>query len=372
MELDAQAAAARLIGSARLLSDALYLRLQPDCRLVVRSNSAALIDKLAGYFGHLAAEPGAVDIEVIAIESGPPELPRTLVDFVDWTREPGKQGRKDAYVDLPGGRLVRKVRTGMLFLQRPGSVIAAGPCMQYDNQVINFINAQYMNWLQHRRWLICHAAGLVRRSNGVALGIAGLSGGGKSTLMLHLMEQDGVDYLTNDRLFIRCSDGEDAATVARGIPKMPRINPGTIVHNPRLAPLIPVARRRHLLALPEAELWRLEEKHDLMIESLFGCGRIAAEARLGAFLVLNWRRAAAQPQRVARIDPAERTDLLGAIMKSPGPFYQDAAGRFWRDDDRLPRQGYLQVLVGVPVYEVSGRLDFAALSRYCSDRFFGG
>ena len=82
-------------------------------------------------------------------------------EFIDWAREPGKTGRKDSYLDLDGGRLVRKVRTGMVFLQSAGERIAAGPCLRYDNQVINFINAQYMNWLQNQGWLICHASGLV-------------------------------------------------------------------------------------------------------------------------------------------------------------------------------------------------------------------
>ena len=61
---------------------------------------------------------------------------------------------------------------------------------------------------------------------GKCLGIAGFSGGGKSTLMLQLLDNDEVSYLTNDRLFIHAGSGQ---IMARGIPKLPRINPGTIV-----------------------------------------------------------------------------------------------------------------------------------------------
>ena len=210
--------------------------------LRLRSNSEQLVTGLRRYFAHALGEAGVVDLDVLAIEREAPDLG---VEFVDWAREPGKSGRKDAYFDLEGGRLIQKVRTGMLFLQSESECIAAGPCLENDNQVINFINAQYMNWLQHRRWLICHASGLVYR--GQCLGIAGLSGGGKSTLMLHLMEHEGVSYLTNDRLFIR-REGE--AVSARGIPKLPRINPGTIVHNERLHSLIESAERERLLGLP--------------------------------------------------------------------------------------------------------------------------
>jgi len=61
-------------------------------------------------------------------------------DFKDWTREFGKSGRKDSYVDIEDARLIHKVRTGMVFLQSSDQKIAAGPCLQNDNQVINFIN----------------------------------------------------------------------------------------------------------------------------------------------------------------------------------------------------------------------------------------
>ena len=180
------AVAPTLIGDALPLGRALHLGLE-GWTLRIRSNSDALLDKLARYFAHVTVAETEPDMDVLAIEREAPELD---VAFTDWKREPGKTGRKDSYVDLADGRLLRKVRTGMVFLQSETQRIAAGPCLRYDNQVINFINAQYMNWLQHRGWLICHAAGLVR--NGRGLGIAGFSGGGKSTLMLHLLEQSGL------------------------------------------------------------------------------------------------------------------------------------------------------------------------------------
>jgi HprK-related kinase B len=297
---------------------------------------------------------------VVAVDRDPPDLG---VEFVDWTREPGKTGRKDAYVDLDGSRLVLKVRTGMLFLQSEAHRIAAGPCIEYDNQVINFINAQYMNWLQHRGWLICHAAGLVR--NGRTLGIAGFSGGGKSTLMLRLLDHESVAYLTNDRLFVRREADGIGAT---GIPKLPRINPGTIVHNRTLHGLIEAPERERLLALPPDELWQIEDKYDVFVAEIYGAGRILPAAPLGAFLVLNWQRDSGQPLKVTRIDLDARRDLLlGAIMKSPGPFYQYADGHFLADTDPLDIDAYLDVLREVAVYEATGGVDFDALTRICHE-----
>ena len=343
-----------LYNGAELCDQALYLALG-ECTLCVRSNSAEHIDQLKRYFSHVAGPARDPDIEIVAIEREEPDLG---VEFVDWKREPGKTGRKDSYYDFDRGRLVRKVRTGMVFLQSESQRVAAGPCIRYDNQVINFINAQYMNWLQNRGWLICHAAGLVE--NGRTLGIAGFSGGGKSTLMLHMMENPEISYLTNDRLFIRA---ETTGVEAAGIPKLPRVNPGTIVHNPRLQSLIPAQQRAELLALPKEQLWELEDKYDVLIDQVYGPDRFTVEKPLGAFLVLNWKRDSDEPLKLQQVDLAERRDLLTvAIMKSPGPFYQFADGRFFDDDMPLNEQAYLDTLADIPVYEVSGGIDFEAMA----------
>lgn len=345
-----------LTGNASLSERVLMLDCG-GCVLALRSNSERLIEHLTGYFSHLVCDADKSDLEIVAIESEVLELDD---EFIDWQREPGKTGRKDAYLDIPHARLVKKVRTGMLFLQSETQRIAAGPCLEYDNQVINFINAQYMNWLQQRGWLICHASGLV--CNGGTLGMAGLSGGGKSTLMLQLLEHADVNYLTNDRLFIRQEEGR---VQARGIPKLPRINPGTIVTNPTLERMIPQQQRKALLSLPKQELWELEEKYDVDVEGMYGAGRISTQAPLHAFLVLNWQRESAEPLQLRQVGLGQRRDLLSAIMKSPGPFYQYADGGFFQDTTELDEQAYLQLFEGVPVYEASGQIDFAGLKQRC-------
>ena len=362
MSLTIESAADTLIAGHTLGPERLELQLG-DCHLSLASNSPELVTGLRDYFAHVPAPDAASrpDLELIAIESAPPEPPGW--NFVDWKREPGKTGRKDAYLDLPNGRLVKKVRTGMVFLQSETRRIAAGPCREYDNQVINFINAQYMNWLQHRGWLICHAAGLVR--NGRGLGIAGFSGGGKSTLMLHLLEHRDIAYLTNDRLFVRQEQGQAQAL---GIPKLPRINPGTIVHNASLEGMIPAAERARLLALPPAELWEIEDKYDVHVEQVYGPGRIQPAAPLDAFLVLNWKRGNPEPPSLEPVDLAQRRDLLGALMKSPGPFYQYPDGSFHGDDAEFDEAAYLRALAGVTVWEARGGIDFAALEQQCLER----
>ena len=360
--ISARAAAAKLCEDASIVDEELHLGLG-DCTLRIRSNSSELIAELTDYFGHVAVEPRTPDLDIVAIERAAPDLG---IDFVDWKREPGKTGRKDAYVDIPGARLVLKVQSGMVFLQSETYRIAAGPCLRYESKVINFINAQYMNWLQNRDWLICHASGLVK--GGRCLAIAGFSGGGKSTLMLRLMDDPAAAYLTNDRLFIRRHDGIAEAT---GIPKLPRVNPGTIVHNPTLHGLLTVERREELLAMPREELWHLEDKYDVHIDRIYGAGRIIASAPLSALLVLNWQLGTGAPVRVKRVDLRERRELLGALMKSPGPFYQFPDGSFFTDTMALDEEAYLSALDGVAIFEASGGIDFEGLAMYCFDELMG-
>ncbi|MCG7935905.1 MAG: HprK-related kinase B [Candidatus Thiodiazotropha taylori] len=364
-QMQSKTAAALLIQEQTLHEIPLYLNLG-ELSVAIKSNSRQLLSRLADYFAHLPQQPTDGALEIVAIQS---DVLETGIEFSDWKREPGKTGRKDAYLELSDGRLILKVRTGMLFLQSKDHCVAAGPCLTYDNQLVNFINSQIMNWLQNRDWLICHAAALMLGNNAVA--VAGFSGGGKSTLMLHLMEHPESRFLTNDRLFLRESN---QLVEAVGIPKLPRINPGTVVNNPRLQALIEEPRRSELLAMPKQALWELEEKFDVDVEQLYGKGRIdtSTAVPLAGLIILNWHRDSDQPVSMKQVSISGREELLKAVMKSPGPFYQDRSGRFLQDEAPLASEPYLALLDRISVYEVSGGLDFAALTELCFDKWGSG
>jgi len=319
----------------------------------VRCTSNALLAELLRYFQHVISAPARPDMTVHVL--GDAELP-FAVDYQDWAREPGKSGRKDAIFDLENGRLVQKVRTGVQFLQAPDWAIAFGPTEDHPNQVINFVNTQILNHFQRGGWVACHAAAVRTTTKGLA--ISGLSGGGKSTTMLRLMEVAGTQYVTNDRLLVRnAGDRVDAL----GVPKLPRINPGTIITNERLSGLIDEEREEELRNMEPDELWHVEEKYDLFIDDIYGPGRISHEAQLTDFWVLNWSRHSTAPTEVTEVGLNERPDLLSAIVKSPGPFYQAPTGSFWTDRSELDPQTYLDALKGVQVWEVTGQIDFDAL-----------
>jgi HprK-related kinase B len=352
-----QTVTAQLLEGVVLEQQSLMIKMG-RCSVRVRSNSSALLRKLSDYFSHIATidDDQKHHIQVVAIEKESIDLP---INYQDWQREPGKSGRKESVYEVNGGRLIKKVRTGMLFLQSEQNRIAVGPCIQNDNQIINFINNQQMNWLQQRGWLNCHAAALVK--NGDAYAVAGFSGGGKSTLMLQMLEDPSTQFLSNDRLFIQPEVNQLQAV---GVAKMPRINPGTILHNPRLENIIPLAERQKLFALPVQKLWDLEQKYDVDVDTFYGHGRIVNEALLKSFLVLNWQRETTQPLQLKKVQLRERTDLLLAIMKAPGPFFQQGNGQFSTDTYEFDQAAYLKALDLIDVYEATGQIDFKKVAEH--------
>jgi len=331
------------------------------CAIVVDSNSAALLEVLRDYFRAYGVRPtlpggGKPDIHITALDADEPELG---LSFSDWPRDAGKSGRKDTYVDIPGGRVVRKVRTGMQFLIGEDTQlrIAIGRALKNVNQIINLVNSQYMAWLLARGHLMCHAAGVERQ--GAGLGMAGISGAGKSTLALHLISS-GMNFVSNDRLLLGRRDG---ILEMRGVPKMPRINPGTILANEDLRPIIDEEKRSVLQELSPEALWELEEKYDADIERVYGDGRVTEVCPIEAFVVLTWSFKNAQPTRLVRSTLAERTDLLPAIMKHPGPFVLH--GEAWGTTNQVDRAPYLALMGELPVLEFSGGVDFELAVAEC-------
>lgn len=343
-------------------SHELALRIN-DVYVRVATNAPELHHKLTRYFGEFLAEDvlsrgvpaGAEVIRVTAHEA-----PRRDWGLPFTAKQPdaGKRKIKEEYLDLPDGRMVHKRLTGMLFAFGHGDNMAVGPCTANDNQVVNFINNRYLELMLNRGCLLGHAAAVAHAGRGLA--VAGFSGMGKSTLSLRLMSR-GATFVSNDRVLVE--RGNDvAAPRCLGIPKQPRINPGTILANPDLAPVLTEEERITLSALPPDDLWHLERKYDAIIADCFGPGRFVPQAPLDALVILNWRRNTGEPLRV-RMDSAEnRPDLLPAFMKSTGVFYLPGPGG-WDEDPGHAE--YARGLAGVPIIELSGGVDFDAAADAC-------
>lgn len=341
--------AARLVASRR--ADRLLRLDVGGCRIDVATDEPRLLDELAAYFHELLVDGGSpADFRIVAIEA-----PAAQLDL-PWTvkvPDPGKTRIKEEWIDLPDGRVVRKVLTGMVFVFGGDLHLAYGPCVANDNQVVNFVNNRYMQWRLSQGYLLAHAGAVARE--GRALAMCGRSGAGKSTVALDLVA-DGFDFVSNDRLLFKRVGGK---VEVQGIPKHPRVNPGTILSNPVLAHLIDEEERAALRRLTHEELRTLEEKYDVLIDGVFGPGRFRMQAELEALVVFNWgggHEPSAQP-----IALRERRELLPLITKSPGLFYEPEPGA----PVDLGGDSYLDALADTTVVEISGRQDFEAAHRLC-------
>lgn len=356
-----------LIGGSTLSTTTIKLSIN-QFAVTIRSNSESLLDWCRYYYKDII-QPDTINahIEIIAIERKVPDLD---INYKNWIRASNKKARKDMIYDIPGARILKKVRTNMIFLQSRTHLIAAGECLKNKDQIINFINAQYMTFVQNQQAVVCHAAGLVikNKSSEHALGLAGFSGGGKSTLMLHMLAQSNTRFLSNDRLFLKKISAEK--TLAFGIPKLPRINPGTIIHNPMLKHLITKQQRDELKQLPNKKLWALEEKYDVFISEIYGPDKVQYQSNIKHFVVLNWQHDSTDPVTLTAVNLSQRKDLLAAIMKPPGPFYQYDNGDLYQHTSTLNEKSYLDVFQNITVYEACGGVDFDALGKLCFQKLF--
>ncbi len=318
-----------------------------DLTIKVRVNSLALSAALKRYFKYFLCAETKADLEITAVDAPPPDLSAFV--FHKKQPEPGKSIVKEEYVDLQDGRIVRKLLTGMVFLFNGAENMAIGPSVANSNQVINFINNRFIERKLNDGLFLLHASGVCSESRGIAL--SGFAGRGKSTLALGLLNQ-GLSFVSNDRLMVE--DGSPCPAMV-GVAKYPRINPGTIMHNPRIKTILSREESAVYSALDDEALWRVEKKYDLFIEEIYGTGKFKIAAPLHTLFILNWRRKSGAKTAVTEIDLAGRADLYPAFIKAPGLFYlhRNPAGRPYCGTD------VVKVLHKCRVFEITGELDFA-------------
>lgn len=351
-------------------------------QLLIRCESPELHSLLADYFGPIITEDPQAILTHLQQEYAPTlslhlraahQLAQFYaLDWQDWQREPGKSGRKEAVYDLsPNDRLIYKVRTGLIFWQHPTQLRAFGDLLAHPNQVINFILSQYLSWRLNQgsddnSALLGHCAALIYRQQGIA--IAGFSGGGKSTLMLHLLSK-GDGFISNDRVvFQRCNqqNSTENPITCYGIPKQPRVNPGTLLNNPALSGILPDPDRYRTLS--DQALRQLEEKYDVMVARHFPKQPYQTSTPLNLLIILDWQTSSNEPTQLVPLNIQAEPKYLAAIMKPAGPFYQDAQGRTPTQPQRPNPQDYLQLLQNGSIMRLTGQVDFDA-AKILIDRF---
>lgn len=309
------------------------------------TNSEKLKSYLADYYKHfLGSDADAVHCVVEGLQ-----VPSVTIDG-DWIvkhPDPGKSRVKEHILVTDEGNVINKVLTGVhLFFIRDRRV-AAGPLEDNPNQVVNFINNMHLDHMLGDSGQLFHASGACIGNDG--LGMAGLSGKGKSTLALRLL-QNGMNLVSNDRLVVDVI--EDQLTM-QGIAKYPRINPGTIMNQPELTHLPSAQDRSRYEAMSLDELWNLEEKYDAFVEETFGCA-FPLTARMKMFVALDWDRHSSKAVTLTRRDPAQCRGLVETVMKSPGVMLPVAG-------ERIPQalvEPYIELLQHCEFYVLSGGVDF--------------
>jgi len=323
------------------------------CNILLTSNSEELIDKLKIYYRDFVNEDiSKFEINVVAIEADPPEF---NVGFIVKEPDPGKTKIKEEFADLPDGRIVRKRLTGLQFTFGSGKHLAIGPITKNYNQIVNFVNNRYIEWFVNRGYLLVHAAGIRFKGKGITL--SGFSGMGKSTLALNFMSR-GSEFISNDRILFK-KNGK--ALKMLGVPKLPRVNPGTILSNSDLDTVITEEERILFSDIPKDNLWELENKYDVDIDQCFGKYKFLLHSDTDLIICLNWNRRKSFPE-INKVDLRDRRDLLRNLMKSLGLFFEFNNGSINKNPTE---EEYLECINGTTVVEVKGGVDFDIAAEAC-------
>jgi HprK-related kinase B len=329
----------------------LYLKIA-GCAFCVESNSVRLLNILRHYYQRFVSEENTDAVPVTAIEAAPVEVEGafTLYD----KRPPGKK-IKEEYLDLPGGRVVRKLQTDMVFAFGSDCNLAIGPCMENANQVANFIDHLFIQYRMKGDGLLLHAAGVAGEGRGLAL--AGVSGSGKTTLLLHLLDR-GASLVSNDRLILEAHNDE---IVMHGVPKLPRVTSGTMIHHPALEYMLLDADRPNFEKAKVSGI--TNDKYDVYLHRCPQPEQSLSSA-LDELVILNWAWNN-KPLEIRQVDLRRRTDLLQAVMKDLGVFTAPDDETFGVESDV---EAYLDLLIDIPTWEMTGGADFPTAVQDCLDR----
>ena len=319
-----------------------------DVPIALYTNEPRLLTSLRDYFAPYLVERPAWDAHRVFVMQGEP--PYDAARLRDVSRAPGKSV-KEAFYDTVDARIVVKRRTGVaIYVAEPDHYVI-GDLVTNFNQAVNAVMMVFAKAMLQRSFVMLHASAVLAEAGGIAF--ASPSGSGKSTMALALVEYR-YQFVTNDRLFVRCVNGYGAEMV--GVPKRPRVNPGTLFWLPRLAPLATSEERSRYASLRAEELWTVEQKHDVDVDAIYGPGTVHLQGKLTAMYLLRWSPVD-HGWDVRSLGAAERRAALDQMIK-----------RVTIYDTVPPQAGELRAVNAVAdmvsMYEVTGRADVGRLTDF--------
>jgi HprK-related kinase B len=318
-----------------------------DFALTIETEDQSIIGKLRRYFGDFASEPTSADrpYSLLRIIEEEPRKPEE--DIVPWMEK-----GKEAFLDLPSGRFVRKLRAGIsISIQEDlwSSVwTMRGPVSRNFGQVIGIIGAIHGLHVIDRGGSMIHASA-VADDKDHALAVLGQSWSGRSSVAICLLEQ-GFDFISNDRIILDPPLATDAVVV-HGLPKLPRVNSGMLLDGENTRIVLDPATRDP--SGPRKELGKSKGKLDLQVERVLG-RRWILKGELKAAVVLSWGSGETGLD-LQKLTADQSLAELKRVSKDFGVFDVRLLSR---SDAALA-----QTARRVPMYRVTGKPDPARLAR---------
>lgn len=272
-----------------------------DTCLTLKTNSPHLAELLQRYFaGWLTPHPCQQARVIHAIQARPP----TLNGVIQVSRASGSTA-KEVWYDLQQARVVVKKRTGIVVATTGTSYRIVGDLTANFNQTLNVVNDAYVEGLLRRGFIPLHASAVVD-ARGHAVALCSPSGTGKTSAALALLDR-GFRFLSNDRVLAK---REAHTSLARGLPKKPRVNPGTLLAIPRLASMLTVDERDYYSSLSPHHRWQIEHKLDIDVDQVYREGTFVLEAPLGRMCLLDWTEQDQRELSLTRLEVDQALCLL--------------------------------------------------------------
>jgi HprK-related kinase B len=325
-----------------------------DFRIDVETNSLRAASRLQSYFRAYMVAPGAAPNMRLCAMRARPEYDESSLRA--WEPPSGARPAKESYYDRGGVRFILKNRTGMLIKLREAEAAIIGDLDRNLNQTVNLIGTLFGLSLIDRGYAMFHASAVVRHDGDDAMIFLGNSGSGKSSLALQLMERGSFDYVSNDRVLVKVTR---RGVHVVGLPKRPRVNPGTLLASSRLSRLLHPSKRPMYADMDIESLWGVEDKHDVDVTRTLGA-RERLEGRLTVAYSLEWKPAG-HGLHLEPLGAAAALEAMRLTAKDFGPFdlHREA-----RDDLAESRR----IARAVRHVRVTGRSDPSLLARRLSPR----